>query len=118
MTTATATITKDEAIEMALEIERTEAAVKKMKESLKAYVDANGALQAGDKVWDYSQSVSWSFDGTQLKELAVAITAEGKNAWDFLKLPADSIKKLGWEESALEQYGSAKITNRFSSKKA
>lgn len=118
MTTATTTITKDEAIEMALEIERTEAAVKKMKETLKVYVDENGALQAGDKVWDYSQSVSWSFNAVQLKDLAIAITAEGKNAWDFLKLPADSIKKLGWEEKSLEQYGSSKITNKFSSKKA
>lgn len=118
MTTATASMTKDEAIEMALEIERTEAAMKKMKEALKAYVDEHGALRAGDKVWDYSQSVSWSFDAMQLRELAVAITAEGKNAWDFLKLPADSIKKLGWEETALEQYGSTKITNRFGSKKA
>lgn len=111
-------LTEEKAIELALEIERTEAALKEMKTILKAYVDSNGPLQAGDKIWDHYSAVSWSFSAVQLKELAVAITAEGKNAWEFLKLPADSIKKLGWEESSLEQYGSPKITMRFGSKKA
>ncbi|MFR9710039.1 hypothetical protein ACL02P_24145 [Paenibacillus sp. MB22_1] len=110
-------LTEEKAIELALEIERTEAALKKMKENLKAYVDDNGPLHAGDKVWGYSISTSWQFGADSLKELAVAITAEGKNAWEFLSLPATSIKKLGWEEAALSQYGTLKETKRFDSRK-
>lgn len=110
-------LTEEKAIELALEIERTEAALKQMKVNLKAYVDDNGTLQAGDKVWGYNSSTSWQFGADSLKELAVAITAEGKNAWEFLSLPATSIKKLGWEENSLSQYGTLKETKRFDSRK-
>lgn len=111
-------LSEEKAVELAMEIERTEAALKQMKVNLKAYVDDNGPLQAGDKVWGYSISTSWQFEADSLKELAVAITVEGKNAWEFLSLPATSIKKLGWAESALSQYGRMKESKRFDSRKA
>lgn len=118
MTTTIQTLTEDQAIQLALEIERVEAALKQMKANLKAYVDEQGPLQAGDKVWGYSSTTSWVFGADSLKELAVAITAEGKNAWEFLNLPAASIKKLGWEDAALSQYGTLKESKRFDSRKA
>ncbi|ALP37998.1 hypothetical protein ASL14_19200 [Paenibacillus sp. IHB B 3084] len=111
-------MTTEEAIQMALEIERTEAALKQMKEKLKAYVDDYGALQAADKVWEYSNTKSWSFKADGLRELAVAITAEGKNAWDYLSLSSTALKKLGWEEVSLSGYGTLKETKRFASRKA
>ncbi|MMZ61987.1 hypothetical protein D1872_241670 [compost metagenome] len=89
-----------------------------MKVMLKAYVDQNGSLQAGDQIWDYSNTISWGFGADSLRELAVAITAEGKNAWEFLTLPATSLKKLGWDDNSLAQYGTLKESKRFGSSKA
>ncbi|GIP08171.1 hypothetical protein J1TS5_03410 [Paenibacillus macerans] len=106
------------AIHTALEIERVEAVLKQMKASLKAYVDKQGPLQVGDRIWDNYTTTSWVFAADKLKELAVAVTVEGKNPWEYLSLPAASIKKLGWEEAALSQYGTLKVSNRFESKKA
>ena len=110
-------LTIEEAIQTALEIERTEAALKQMKERLKTYVDENGALQAEDKVWEYSNTRSWSFKPDGLRELAVAITAEGKNTWDYLSLSSTALKKLGWEDISLSGYGTLKETKRFASRK-
>ena len=110
-------LTMDEAVRLALEIERTEAALKQMKNRLKEYVDLHGALVAGDKRWDYYPTVTWEFDPDKKKELAVAIAAEGKNPWDYLSVSATAIKSLGWPEEALLAYGSQKIIRRFDSRK-
>lgn len=111
--------TKEQAVKTALEIERTEAALTQMKAELKAYVEANGALEAGDKKWDFYPSYSWEFVADKLKELAVSITIEGENPWDFLTLPAASIKKLGWDELTLSRYGSkVESSKSFKSKKS
>lgn len=112
------TLTEEQAVKLALEIERTEAALKQMKASIKEFVDSHGALRAGDRMWDYSTTVSWDFDAQRLRELALNITVEGRNPWEFLTLPASAIKKLGWDESALLQYGTKKEGRRFDSKKA
>ncbi|WP_233475974.1 hypothetical protein [Paenibacillus sonchi] len=111
-------LTNEEAMKVAAEVERLEAAVKQMKADLKTYVDQNGPLQAGDKIWNYSTTVSWDFDPQRLRELALNITVEGLNPWELLTLPAASIKKLGWDEAALLQYGNKKESKRFDSKKA
>lgn len=107
-----------EMVQLALEAERTEAALKQMKDRLKKHVDEHGPLYAGDKVWDYSNSTSWKFEPAKLKEMAQAIVIEGKNPWDFLTLPAASITKLGWTSDALGHFGEMKSTKRFDSKKA
>jgi len=107
-----------EMIQLALETERTEAALKQMKERLKAYVDKNGSLYAGDKIWCYSPSVGWEFEPLKLKNLAMSIAVEGKDPWQYLSLPTGSISKLGWDDAALALHGTRKETKRFSSKKA
>lgn len=118
---ATATVKKietlEEAVALANEIERAEAAVKQMKESLKAFVEDNGPVETSDKVWDYNTSVSWKFGGESLKQMAQDIALEGFNPWDLLTLSSASLKKLGWGEEILSQYGTKKETNRFSSRK-
>jgi hypothetical protein len=111
------TLTQEEAVKLALEIERVEAALKLMKNRLKEFVDANGPLQAGDKTWDYYPSVTCEFEPEKKKELAVAIAAEGKNPWEYLTFPASAIKSLGWSEESLLAYGDPKINRRFDSRK-
>lgn len=110
--------TLEEAVKLANEIERAEAAVKQMKEQLKAFVKENGDVETIDKVWGFSSSVSWKFEGDALKQLSQDIVLEGHNPWDMLTLPKDSLNKLGWGEDVLSQYGTKKETNRFSSRKS
>lgn len=107
----------EKAVEMANEIVRLEATIKSMKEELKVFVDKNGPVAAGDQVWDYSESVSWKFQDTALKELATLIALEGFNAWEMLSLPSTALKKLGWQEDFLSKYGKKTVTKRFGSKK-
>lgn len=112
------TLTQEEAIQIALEIEHLEAVLKTKKQQLKEFVDQNGgSFTAGDKIWGYSESVSWQFRGTALKELATVIALEGENPWEILSLSSTAIKKLGWDEDFLSQYGEKKVTKRFGSKK-
>lgn len=118
MATSVETIhTIDEAIELAGEIERAEAALKQMKDQLKAFVDENGSVETSDKVWDYNVSVSWKFDGESLKRMSQDMALDGLNPWEMLSLPSSSLKKLGWSEDVLSQYGTKKETRRFASRK-
>ncbi len=106
-------VTREEMVQKALEVERLEAALKQMKAEMKEWVDANGPLHAGDKVWDYQTSVSWEFSSVNMKEVCQLIALEAKNPWEFLSLPAAAIKKLEWDEKTLIQYGKRKETRKF-----
>lgn len=110
-------LTIDDAVKTANEIERLEAVLKSMKEKLKAFVDKNGALETKDKVWDYVVSVSWEFQPEQLKEMAQDIVLDGRNPWELLDITSTNLKKLGWSDDVLEQYGKKKETKRFVSRK-
>lgn len=107
----------EQAVKLANEIERAEAALKSMKDALKSFVDKYGPVETTDKVWGYYSSVSWNFEPEKLKDMAQAIVLEGLNPWEMLTFPATSIKKLGWEDSVLAQYGTKKETRRFTSRK-
>ncbi|HET7658426.1 MAG TPA: hypothetical protein VFK37_09045 [Bacillales bacterium] len=109
--------TNAQAVALANEIERAEAAVKGMKQGLKKYVDQNGPVETTDKIWGYNTSVSWTFDPESLKKVAQNIALEGTNPWELLTLPKPSLEKLGWEDSTLGQYGQKKETRRFSLRK-
>jgi hypothetical protein len=107
--------TLEQAVALAQEIERAEAAVKAMKAQLKEYVAENGPVETDDKVWEIAPVVSWSFNS--LKELATQMVLEGHNPWELLSLPASSLAKLGWSEDVLSKFGQKKETKRFSSHK-
>jgi hypothetical protein len=119
MTTSTLgkVITMEEAVKLAQEIERLEAVVSAMKAELKTFADVNGPIDTGEKIWGYSESVSWSFTPENLKTIAHDIVLDGKNPWELLSLQAPSLKKLGWSESVLSKYGVKKTIKRFGAKK-
>jgi hypothetical protein len=110
-------LTQEEAVKIALEIERYEAALKQMKDRLKEYVNANGSLTAGDKVWDFFPTETWEFEAAKLKELAVGIAMDGKDPWEYLSISAAALKALGMTEAELNQYGIKKVSRRFMAKK-
>lgn len=106
-----------EAVKLAAEIERMESALKLLKAELKRFVDQNGAIETGDKVWNYSVSVSWDFHEAGLREMADQLALEGINPWEMMTISPANLKKIGWDEEALLQFGQKKETKRFSSKK-
>jgi hypothetical protein len=110
-------LSQDAAIELAFEVERTEAVLKQLKRRLKEYVDVNGPLITREKVWGYCVSVTWSFEPDQLKQMAVLIGIEGRNPWELLGLSAAALKKLGWNETILAQFGLRKESKKFDSRK-
>lgn len=112
-----AIMTAEEAVQLANEIERVEAAAKIMKDKLKKFVEANGPVETSDKVWDLSEAVSYKFDSEQLKMVAQNIALEGKNPWDYLGITASNLNKLGWSEDFLQTIGKRSISTRFSSRK-
>ncbi|QKY69349.1 hypothetical protein [Lentibacillus sp. CBA3610] len=107
----------EEAVQLANEINRLEAALKQMKDDLKTYVKTHGRVDTGDEVWDFYQSVSWKFDRNHLKELAGEMAMEGIDPWEMLTISKATLNKLGWEEQRLSQLGTKKVTQRFTSRK-
>lgn len=108
----------DEAIALAREIAQLEAALKQMKAELKAFVETNGPIVVDDQVWDFAESVSWSFTPEGLRAIAEAIAVEGDDPWKYFTLGTEAIRKLGWTEEFLQQYGEKKVTRRFIARKA
>jgi hypothetical protein len=110
-------LTQVEAVTMANEILRLEAAVKEMKNQLKGYVEEYGPVETNDQVWDFNESISWSFNGDKLKEIMTMIALDGFNPWEMISLSKRSLDKLGWQDDVLNRYGEKKIIKRFASKK-
>jgi len=109
--------TQEEAVALANEINRLDAAVKVMKAELKKYVEANGPVDTGEEVWDFYKSESWSFDKEGLKEVARNMALEGVDPWELMTVTKTNLNKLGWDESFLEKMGNKKVTRRFTSRK-
>lgn len=111
--------TIQEAVQIANEIERYEAALKQMKDALKAFVEETGLpVDTGEKLWDFSVSTSWDFSADNLKALATEILLLGHNPWEYLELGSRAISKLNLSPDMLKQYGEEKTTRRFASRKS
>lgn len=110
--------TEEQAIDLANEINRYEAALKSMKSHLKAYVSEHGAVNTGEEIWDFYESISWNFDADGLKEIARNIGLEGENPWEVMTIRKPKLDKLGWEESFIESMGKKKVIKRFTSRKS
>lgn len=106
-----------DAVKLANEINRLEAALKQMKDELKSYVNEHGAVNTGEEVWNFFDSVSWKFDSKHLKELAGEVAMEGVDPWKIMTISKSNITKLGWDEQRLSQLGTKKVTQRFTSRK-
>lgn len=109
--------TMNEAIKLANEVERIEAVLKIMKDQMKAYVQKNGPIETDSVIWDFNESVSYSFNPDQMKNIAENIVLEGENPWALLSISSSNLKKLGWSDSFINQLGQKKITKRFISRK-
>lgn len=96
---------EEDAIELALFIERQEQVLKLCKDKLKAYVKLNGAVKTSEKQWGFVPSTKWDFTPEALTDMAAAMATEGKNPFMYFSLGANDLKKLGWSEAVLSLYG-------------
>jgi len=110
-------VSTKEAIDLANEINRLESALKKMKDELKKYVKEHGAVDTGQEVWGFYESVSWVFDRNGLKEVASNMALEGLDPWELMNVSKTNLNKLGWDENFIGQMGEKKVTQRFTSRK-
>ncbi|MDT3417140.1 di/tripeptidase [Brevibacillus aydinogluensis] len=112
-------VKKQQAIVLAKEIERTEAALKQMKEQLKAYVEEHGPLNTGECTWDFYPRCEWKFEPDKLKKMMQDAFIElGINPFEYLKPNTTSLKKLKWGDDKLAQYGKRVETGKvFDSRK-
>lgn len=108
---------QEEAIKLANEINRLEAALKQMKNELKKYVQEHGAVDTGEEIWDFYESVSWKFDKDGLKEVARNIALEGMDPWELMNVTKTNLNKLGWDDDFLSKLGKKRVTKRFTSRK-
>jgi hypothetical protein len=104
-----------DAVALAAEIEHMESSLKTLKAELKRFVDQNGAIETKEKVWNYNVAVSWEFYESGLRDMADQLAIEGVNPWKIMTISAANLKKIGWSEEVLRQFGQKKETKRFSS---
>jgi CRISPR/Cas system-associated exonuclease Cas4 (RecB family) len=104
------------------EIIRQESALKLMKNALKKFVEANGALQVDSKLFDIYQTISWSFDTDSKRNMATEIlTTFGLNPWKYFDLSSTSKKALQKDKNMtdadlddfLKKFGKQKSSKRF-----
>jgi|SRR5690625_742620 len=111
-----------DAIELANEIERMESALKLMKVSLKKYVELNGPVNTGEKIWDIHETVSWQFKDNGLLELSKKMVSNKVNPWDYINITPANLKKvveqLNMTEEELGEVSTKKRGTRFRGVKA
>ncbi|MDX8367681.1 hypothetical protein [Cytobacillus sp. IB215665] len=110
--------TMEDAVALAIEIGRTEAALKQMKEQLKAFAKNNGTVNTGEVLWDFQPSVSWKIAPESLRKLTLDLAIEGVDPWELLQISKKNLDGLGWSEDVLEQYGQKSVKKTFRSVKA
>jgi tRNA-dihydrouridine synthase len=109
--------TLDEAIHIANEIERYEGVLKQLKDALKKFVKANGAVNTGEKIWDMFPIISWDVSDPRL--LAEKIFDKGDNPWAFVKIDLKAVLQKGilTEQEAMQYGAKQKLYSRFGSTK-
>lgn len=102
----------EDAVSLAMQIDRYEQGLKLMKDRLKKFVELNGPVTANGKVWDFHQSTSWNFDAEGLKNLAGMMTIDNLNPYEYFSLPSASLKKLRYSDELLAHYGTQKLGSK------
>ncbi|NSW83914.1 MAG: PD-(D/E)XK nuclease family protein [Syntrophothermus sp.] len=103
----------------ALEILVLEAKLKAYKERLKNWVETHGPVQANGKEFLIQETFYWKWSD-EAHERAVALMVEqGYDPLKILRLTADGLKKLSWDEEQIAELGAQKVVSqRFDSRKA
>lgn len=105
---------QEQALQVAENVLRLEAAVTAMKEQLKAWVkETNKPVRIEGGEFRFVPSTTWNFGSEGLQCLCDRITSEGLDCWQYLTVGATQLKKLDLPDSELKLYGTKKISEAF-----
>ncbi|PTQ51038.1 MAG: hypothetical protein HSCHL_1628 [Hydrogenibacillus schlegelii] len=102
--------------QLAREIFRLEAALKQLKDELKAIVEQSGPVTVDGRTWAFYPAVDWQFTPQGLREFAEALALDGIDPWAVLDVSSTALKKIGVGEDVLSRYAEKKETLRFYAK--
>lgn len=102
----------------AAEILKLEARLKQMKEILRNWVEAHGTVEAGGKEFYLQESYYWKWGDEAQARAVELMLAQGLDPCKILRLTAESLRKLGWDDEQVAVLGAQKVvTQRFDCRK-
>lgn len=107
---------KARAEQLSREIYRLEAALKQLKDELKAIVEESGPVTVDGRTWAFYPAVDWKFSPDSLQSFAEALALDGIDPWTVLDVSSTALKKIGVGEDILSRYAEKKETLRFYAK--
>lgn len=102
-----------DAMKLATEVIRLEAALDNMKGKLKEWVKNNDDVTIGDSAFAFVPSVSWNIAAEKLYDLCSELHDNGIDVFQYLTLTAANLKKIGVTDDTLAVYGKKKTTKTF-----
>lgn len=114
--TLTSELTHEKAVELANEIIRLDSTLKSMKEQLKKYVEENGELVAGDKVWKFRENVSWNFnDSEKVKDFLKSLVIDGitYDPYSLISISKTKLNQLNIDDDYISAFAEKRVTKSF-----
>lgn len=114
--TLTSELTHEKAVELANEIIRLDSTLKSMKEQLKKYVEENGELVAGDKVWKFRENVSWNFnDSEKVKDFLKSLVIDGitYDPYSLISISKTKLNQLNIDDDYISAFAQKRVTKSF-----
>ena len=94
-----------EALRVAQELFKLEAAISSLKENLKAWVKTHGPVRVDDKEYKFAPSKYWKWPAQSLHRAVEEMEKEGIDPFTVLSLTSTGLKKLKWDEEKIESLG-------------
>lgn len=114
--TLTSELTHEKAVKLANEIIRLDSTLKSMKEQLKKYVEENGELVAGDKVWKFRENVSWNFnDSEKVKDFLKSLVIDGitYDPYSLISISKTKLNQLNIDDDYISAFAQKRVTKSF-----
>lgn len=114
--TLTSELTHEKAVELANEIIRLDSTLKSMKEQLKKYVEENGELVAGNKVWKFRENVSWNFnDSEKVKDFLKSLVIDGitYDPYSLISISKTKLNQLNIDDDYISAFAEKRVTKSF-----
>lgn len=117
--TLTAIVKLEDAERAAAEILRLEAKTKQLKEMLRNWVETHGPVRVNGKEFLIQETFYWKWPEKAFDSAVSLMLEQGFDPFKVLRLTAESLKKLGWDENTVASLGAQKVvSHRFDSRKA
>jgi len=110
--------TENEAVEMALELEKVSRLQKELRKVLKEYCDNKGTLEAGGRLYQFKVSVAYEYEN--IAKLFTELDDIGIDLFEYINVDKRKFNKIAKNEKVIEitkLLGKKKVTVTFSDTK-